>query len=73
MPQLIAGLAVIYLVIVVVHWIFVNIILPFLKGAATIAVVLTVAAVGTGLAIGGFSAIRNYIVSFRNNVKFEKV
>ena len=66
-------MVVIYLVIVVVHWIFVNIILPFLKGAATITVVLTVAAVGTGVAIGGFSAIRNYVVSFKKNVKFEKI
>ncbi len=73
MPQLIGGLIALYVVIVVVHWLFVNIILPFLKGAATIAVVLTVVAVGAGLAIGGYSAIRNYVVSFRKNVRFERV
>lgn len=55
---IVAGLFAIYVILMIIYWIITNILLPTLGMVA-----------GTGTLIGAGTAIRNYVIAFKRNVR----
>ena len=69
MAQVIGAIILLCIVWAVVKWLIINIIIPFAKTA----LMVTFIAICIGVLIGGGNAIYNYLISFRNNVKQERI